>query len=407
MTDQENTGVLSHRFECDRLMVIIPDSLSALLAKGEMIARYYNPGELFREVHIVSTSDDRPDLTALQKAVGSARLVFHNLPVGRRYFIRTCGWQAPLIEPFLRRGVDLARRIRPSLVRTHNNFLEGVLASRIKEKCGIPFVVSLHGVWDVDDRRTRLARVKATFRRKLERISLTSADSVIAVYEPIIRYAKSRGARQVELIYNVVAGSEIACKTDYRLHTPPRLLTVNRQVDDKNPENVIRAIAELDCRYTLVGDGPLHEPLKKLARDLGCADRVEFIKAMPNADLCASLKDFDAFVSHCDYWGMSKTIVEAALAGLPIIINRHPEIVVGEYAGGWILECENSALGYRSAISSLLQSMERRREQGQAAYEAARRRFDPEAMERRLTGLYLGLTKAGGLGSSASEASPR
>jgi hypothetical protein len=39
-----------------RLMVIISDKLPDLVKKGEITPRYYNPAELFDEVHIVATN---------------------------------------------------------------------------------------------------------------------------------------------------------------------------------------------------------------------------------------------------------------------------------------------------------------------------------------------------------------
>jgi glycosyltransferase involved in cell wall biosynthesis len=372
----------------DRLMVIIPDRLSDILRKGEVTPRYYNPGNLFREVHIVMCNDDRPDPAAVQPMVGTARLFLHNLMESRRlFFLKTLGWQIPLLEPLLQRGVALARTIAPQLVRTHNNFLEGMVAQRIKRELGIPYIVSLHGVWDVDDRTSAMGRIQAAFRAKLERAALADADAAIAVYAPIVRYARDYGAKHVELIYNIVAGDNVQHKTSYELHRPPRLVTVNRQVAEKNPANIIRAVAALDCVYTLIGDGPLHEPLRSLAAELGCADRVTFIRSMPNAELCASLGDYDLLVSHCDYWGMSKTIIEGALAGLPIVLNRHPQ-AIDEYRGGWIAECENSPDGYKSAIAGLLGSYQQRLTLGQLAYRKARTDFDPGRMETRTVALY-------------------
>jgi glycosyltransferase involved in cell wall biosynthesis len=377
------------RATTDRLMVIVPDRLSDILRKGEVVSRYYNPGDLFREVHIVLLNDDRPDPVAVQPMVGRARLFLHNLIDSRRkFFVKTMGWQFPLIEPLLRRGVDLARRIAPQLVRTHNNFLEGMVAREIKRALGIPYIVSLHGVWDIDDRTTWLTRVQAAFREKLERASLADADAVIAVYAPIVRYAREYGARRVELIYNIVAGQNVRRKDGYALNRPPRLITVNRQLPEKNPTNIILALAELDCTYTLVGDGPLHDRLEALARELRCADRVRFIRAMPNAELCASLRDYDILVSHCTYWGMSKTIIEGALAGLPIVLNRLPQAAISEYEGNWLLECEDSRRGYKAAISSLLADERRRRELGERGFAKARHDFDPERMEERTVALY-------------------
>jgi glycosyltransferase involved in cell wall biosynthesis len=120
------------------------------------------------------------------------------------------------------------------------------------------------------------------------------------------------------------------------------LITINRQLKEKNPENIIRAIRDIDCRYLIVGDGAYHDYLKTVAEEAGCADKVEFVKAIPNAKLCKMLKDFDLMVSHCDYWGISKTVIEAALCGLPVIINHHSIEPIPDYEGDWVRLCDNS-----------------------------------------------------------------
>jgi len=40
------------------LLVIIPDRVTDILIKGEFQPLYYNPGNLFDEVHILMTNDD-------------------------------------------------------------------------------------------------------------------------------------------------------------------------------------------------------------------------------------------------------------------------------------------------------------------------------------------------------------
>jgi len=372
-----------------RLMVIVGDRLSALITKGEVTPRYYNPGALFDEVHIVMTNDDRPDPAAVQPMVGEARLVLHNLDPGSRFFHRTLGWQRALMGRELRAAVALARRIAPALVRTHNNFFEGYLAAEIKRRLGIPFVTSLHGVWDRDLTQPNPAkeRIIRLFRRKLERRTLREAAAVIAVYRPIVRYADVTGSRNTQLVYNAVSNA-IARKSSYRLNRPPRLLTVNRQVPEKNPENVIRAIADIDCAYTLIGDGLCHERLKAVAREAGVADRVTFIRSLPNREVCTFLPQCDVWVAHCDYWGISKGTIEAALAGLPIVLNRHPVEPIPDLDGDWVRLCDNSVEGYRDAIAGLLGDDAARRALGEHAYAHAKTHFDPTAMERRLCAIY-------------------
>ncbi len=49
------------------LLNIITDRLSHLEGKGEMTSRYYNPGEVFDDVHILMTNGDTPNPKNLQK----------------------------------------------------------------------------------------------------------------------------------------------------------------------------------------------------------------------------------------------------------------------------------------------------------------------------------------------------
>jgi len=369
-----------------RLLVIITNRLSALATKGELIERYYNPGNIFDEVHIVMTNNDQVDPAVIQPAAGRARLFIYNLPAPTAR--QSAGWQKPLIEGWVQQGLALARTISPDLIKVHNNFIQGYLAYRIKQALGTPYVVSLHGVWDKDDQIGFRNRALAFFRKKFERQCLENADAVVAVYSPILRYARAYGAKNLHLIYNFVAGDKIQVKADYSLHAPPRLLTINRQVKEKNPENILRAIQTIDCQYDIIGRGELHEYLQAVAQEAGVSHKVRFIEALPNEQVCNSLKDYDLMVSHCDYWGTSKTVIEAGLAGLPVLLNHHPVEPIPEYTSGWIALCNNTPEDYRQAILGLLERQELRQQYGQKALAFARQNFAPEEMERKLAGVY-------------------
>lgn len=372
-----------------KLVVIVPDRISDLLNKGEVTARYYNPGDLFDEVHLVLTNNDQPDIEKLSPMVGRATAFVHNIDVGPRFFHKTLGWQFPLIKDYLGGAMRLIEEINPMMIRTHNNFLEGYIAVTAKEKLGIPFVTSLHGVWDRDpaDVRWLHDRIIRCFRRKLEKATLQKADGIIAVYQPICDYAKRLKGNNIRLIYNAVS-SNIALKQNYNLNTPPRLITINRQVEQKNPENIIRAVAQLNCHYTIVGQGPLNGKLKALAAELGCADRVEFIDSIDNQTLMAELGTYDILVAHCDYLGISKSTIEAALAGIPVVVNRQKKGNAPDIEGGWVKLVDNSMQSYKEALSELLQSKSERIAQAAKGKEHALKSFDPHAMEQKIVELY-------------------
>jgi glycosyltransferase involved in cell wall biosynthesis len=367
-----------------KLVVIARHSPSVLLKKGEYIARYYNPKNVFDEVHLILTNNDKPDIEQLQFSSGKAKLFIHNLP--RPDFLRTLGWRSFLIDNWIQNGVDIVQGIDPQLIRVHNNFLEGFLAQKIKQLVGIPYVVSIHHS-EHQFRNTFQRKILGWLLSGYETGSLREADAVIGVYKSNFAYAQELKGNDPRLIYNVVS-DKIAKKSDYSISKRPRLITINQQKQRKNPANIIRAIRNIDCEYWIVGNGPAHQDLQELVREEGLEHKVQFHTGIPNDQLTHMLKDFDLHVSHCDVWGMSKTVVESSLAALPTLINFHPTIPIPEYDDSWIMRCDNTATSYAAHIERALKDEGLRRKFGRNAYKHATNNFGPKLMEKKLANLY-------------------
>lgn len=399
-----------------KLLVIVPDKVSAILEKGEYQPRYYNPGNLFDEVHILICDDDKPDPKELQRTVGTARLFLHNLPEDRSFFIQYTPWfQSWLLKawakPFLARAkkyqlrllnewaqpaVEMARQIQPNLIRCHGNDYNAIVASQIKSKLGIPYVVSLHINPDVNPRRRLLASADlrwqdslfAQFFDEVELEGLRHADLVLPVYEPILPYLKRADCENYEVAYNVLS-DRLLKKDDYSLHTPIRLISAGRHFSLKNPENIIRTMQELpNARLTLVGDGPYQEMLENLVCDLKLESRVTFIPAIPNDELCRLLPEQDIFVIHSEHWELSKTMLEALLTGLPCIINRRKKEQVPELQGDFVMLVDDSKDSYLKAIRKLVEDDGFREELGRKAYAHAQERWAPAKTEAKYVEIY-------------------
>jgi glycosyltransferase involved in cell wall biosynthesis len=375
-----------------RLMVIVPDVLSDLVRKGEITDRYYNPGELFGDVHIVLTNDDRPDPGVLQRTVGGARLHLHNFPAGKGLFVRTLGWRPWLLRGWARPVLDLARRVRPQLIRCHGASVNAFAAYRIKQALGIPYLVSLHINPDVDVRsRARYLhhRLAFTAQQTLERLTLCAADLVMPVYQPIVPYLRRLGVPRFEVCYNALNPVHLLPKDDYGLHDPVRVVSVGRQFREKNPENLIRAVAGLPgVELALVGDGPYHEHLRQVARHAGVENRVRFERAVPNDQLCRSLRDYDIFAVHTEYWELSKSVLEPLLVGLPLVINRRIGEPVPELSPDTCELVENTAAAYEAALRRLISDHAYRERLGRVAYNHARQRWAPDHTEAKFVEIY-------------------
>lgn len=104
-----------------------------------------------------------------------------------------------------------------------------------------------------------------------------------------------------------------------RLPGPPRLLAAGRMVPQKRFDVLLRAFAlirDREARLTILGDGPLRGDLKRLARSLGVADRVD----MPGyvGDIIPALRQSDLYLLSSDYEGLPAVVIEALACNVPV-----------------------------------------------------------------------------------------
>jgi len=84
---------------------------------------------------------------------------------------------------------------------------------------------------------------------------------------------------------------------------------------------LLKALLERDDRYrlVLVGEGPLKEPLRKLAEQEGVAHAIRFV------DACSNVQDyysvFDVFCLPSLFEGLPVVGLEAQAAGLPLLVS--------------------------------------------------------------------------------------
>ncbi len=399
-----------------KLLVIVPDVISAILEKGEYQPRYYNPGNLFDEVHIMLCNNDKPNPKELQRTVGSARLFLYNLLEDPKYFIQNTAWfkkwmlepwaklffwyanrsQFRLLREWAQPAVEIARQIQPDIIRCHANDYNAFIASEIKAQLGIPYVVSLHINPDVNPRRRHIVLDGQPWQVKLfvhffdhvEVEGLRHADLALPVYQPILPYLKRAGCEKYEVAYNVLS-DRLLKKNDYSLHDPVRLISVGRHFPLKNPENVIRAMQELpNAHLTLVGDGSYQEMLENLVCDLKLGSRVTFIPSIPNDELCRLLPEQDIFAIHSEHWELSKAMLEALLTGLPCIINRRKKEQVPELQGDFVLFVNDSKESYLEAIRKLIEDHASRENLGRKAYAHAQEHWAPAKTEAKYVEIY-------------------
>ena len=109
------------------------------------------------------------------------------------------------------------------------------------------------------------------------------------------------------------------------------LLTVGRLQRRKGQDLVLRAMAALpsrpELRYVIVGGGEEEESLKRLAGELGVADRVVFAGKVPDEELPAYYAACDVFLmpnraDGADIEGFGIVFLEAQATQRPVIAGR-------------------------------------------------------------------------------------
>lgn len=173
----------------------------------------------------------------------------------------------------------------------------------------------------------------------------------------------------------------------------------------KNHEYLIRVFAELcrmsagaggstaetgaDQKYHLIllGEGPLMEDTRKLAEELGVADRVHFLGNHKNiADYYQAM---DYFVYPSRYEGMPGTIVEAQASGLPCLMSDTicREVIATELVETMSIEEEPKvwAEELQRRIDALVSKQENREKY---AAKMAAAGFDVQAQAERMMRFY-------------------
>lgn len=169
---------------------------------------------------------------------------------------------------------------------------------------------------------------------------------------------------------------------------PPVVGTLGRLVAQKGHDVLLQALELLPrVRAVVVGEGPDRARLEQLAADLGVADRLE----LPgwSDDATRYLSNFDVFVFPSWDEGLPLAILEAMLAGVPIVtsdVGSIREAIVNGDSGLLVPAGDPAALA--GAIRCLLDDAALRRRIVANARRAALKSFTATAMAMRYTELY-------------------
>ena len=370
-----------------KLCVFPNDPLEAYYKKGEVKERYFNPENLFDEIHVITLADEDIPEEKVQTMAGSALLSIH--AVGKVNLKN--------LHSAKQRVLEVVRQISPSIIRSYSPLIPGWLASYCSSKLNVPLVVSLHTSYDYDIAQNRLRSKKYTSYFKLlltkgftQSTAIQRADKVICTYRYLVPYAKKYGAQDVEVIYNRVDLKRFSQSAEKALALDkPAVICVGNLIPEKNQECLIRAIKGVDAYLLLIGDGELYDHLNTLAKERGVDGQVIFVRSVPHSDMHKYYASAAVFALPMRLGGIAIPIIEALSSSLPVVIPKQDEEDMIDDIAVFV---DNNPDAFRDAFKKLLSDPSLMDKLGKKGRERMMQ-YDSTIMEEKEALLYKSLLK--------------
>lgn len=253
--------------------------------------------------------------------------------------------------------VGMVREQKYSVIHTTTNFPNAIVASRVAQRCRIPWVYEVRGELE----RTWLSRLpielqeaaeKSEFHRLAraqETAYASAADAVVALSEISRAQLIERGvdADKIHVIPNAMDEELLNTTYDQRQLREALGLPVDRKivgsvtsvVDYEGLDVLIHSLTYLpeDVIVLIVGDGTAKPTLEQLAVEIGVDDRVIFVGRKPASEITQWYGVLDAFIVPRHDTLVCRTVtplkaLQAQALGIPVIASDLPAL--REVTGG-------------------------------------------------------------------------
>ncbi len=256
----------------------------------------------------------------------------------------------------------LARRVRPIGLRENfdvihaHNWMSFPAALELHRSSGKPWVAHVHST-----EFARSGEAGDEFIATIEREALRRASRVVCVSRRTAGNVRRRygvAEAKIRVVHNAIERTSAPTGGAFP-HDRPLVLFAGRLTRQKGPGCFLEAAVEVlrkrpEAEFLVAGTGDRLEFLKARALELGIEDRVHFPGFLSPARLSEVYRRASVFVlpSLADPFG--RTVLEAALAGVPAVVSRQAGVT--EVVSSVVPTDPGDAAGLASRILFLLDS---------------------------------------------------
>ena len=300
-----------------KLCVFPNDPINSYYKKGEIKERYYNPENLFDEIHIISFTEKDIDESKVKIIAGNAKLKIHSLGEIK---LRNR-------KKHVNRIISLVREINPDVIRAYNPRLEGWFAAICSEKLKIPFFLSLHTQHDYNRKLAKKSNFKKYLALKyterfIEPYVLKRASKITIVFKIIEPYVLRHVGVKPELLYNKIDYERFSNAVSKEELASPLVISVGNLIKEKNHECLIKAMKNLNTNFLIIGKGAQKNKLQNLIKKENLEKKITIKEFVPHEEIQDYYKSAQVFALAYDpeLEGLPMPVMEAMASGLPVVI---------------------------------------------------------------------------------------
>jgi glycosyltransferase involved in cell wall biosynthesis len=328
-----------------------PNELSPF--NGDFIKRHAEAVSLFEQVYVIYVVRDEKGI--ITKDVHITESTTGNLTEKIIYYYSTRS-TVSLLDKYksetryrnlYKQAIQeyIGKNGRPGIVHVHVGMKAGPIATWLKEKMGIPFVLSEHWSGFLPEAREKLEDLPFYIRSLWKKtIRAAASCSVVSKYlaEAVNKHLKGNHCRIIPNVVNTDIFYPAAGDT-----SSIRFVHISGLDDLKNPGLILKAFKIViqsypDARLEIFGSPG--EKWKDVVKEPGMMSKLSFSKEVPQQVLARHLNGAVALILYSSYETFGCVVIEANACGVPVIVSDIPSMheTVLEGTNGYFAPLHNA-----------------------------------------------------------------